>query len=198
MKDYYLCTSEFVDLIKPAEVSKPFKSGYNHDKDDLYYVAVVDFDEANTYYESHKKQLEGKSFWCRECVPGTMDVSKISVAGIKRNGLFKEIEYKIGLTTEYNVAMTIFNLSHKYNCNPIEFINKINNDLKDDIAFSVSIKGDRSGYLGPKVFIAIPGNKEAHYKCLKCHSHNIVIGFSGTEVNDKCFICCNSTTIKFI
>jgi hypothetical protein len=57
--------------------------------------------------------------------PGIMDVSKITLKGVKENGLFFEIERKIGLTTIKNRAMTINNLSEKFNCTPIEFINKI-------------------------------------------------------------------------
>jgi hypothetical protein len=54
-----------------------------------------------------------------------MDVSKVTISGAKKDGLFVEIEQKIGITSGKNVAMAIQNLSEKYKCNPIEFINKI-------------------------------------------------------------------------
>ena len=39
----------------------------------------------------------------------------------------QEIENKLSLTTDKNRALIIFNLSQKFNCTPIEFINKIVN-----------------------------------------------------------------------
>jgi hypothetical protein len=54
-----------------------------------------------------------------------MDVSKITLAEINRNGLLYTICEKIGLSQLHNQAMTIANLADKYNCNPIEFVNKI-------------------------------------------------------------------------
>lgn len=122
--NYFLCSNAVIEFAKPDEVSKPFKSGYSYDKDDSYFVAKIDF----TSVELHFKTLtEDKqfNFWCHECVGGTMDVSKITMSGCRMNGLFFEIENKIGLTSEYNIAMTIKNLSERFNCTPIEFINKI-------------------------------------------------------------------------
>lgn len=54
-----------------------------------------------------------------------MDVSKITLKGLKENGVFYEIEIKTGLTTTKNRAMTLNNLSEKFNVTPIELINKI-------------------------------------------------------------------------
>lgn len=125
MKEYFLCSKAVIDYFPDVEKSKPFKSGYRFDKGDCYYVAVIDFPKVDSFYKANEERLLLEDFWCRECHAGSMEVDKITIAGCKRNGLFKEIENKIGLTTERNQAMTIYNLSQKYNCTPIEFINRI-------------------------------------------------------------------------
>lgn len=123
MENYFLCSKSLVDLIKPGEVSKPFKSGYDTEIGVDYFVAKLDFDKVKEEYKEGQDGYE--DFWCRECVSGTMDASTISVRQAKIYGLLVEIERKIGLTTERNIAMTIKNLSKRFNCTPVEFINKI-------------------------------------------------------------------------
>lgn len=123
--NYYLCSEEVINWAKLAneEISKPFKSGYKHDEDENYYIAVLsDIEEVRAYYSTLP---EPNDFWCREIVAGSMDVSKISVSGMRKRGVFNEIEEKIGLTAIRNIAMTLYNLSQKYNCTPIELINRI-------------------------------------------------------------------------
>jgi len=122
MLNYFLCSKSVVDALPTFNRSKFFKSGYSNYKS-LYCVAYIGFNSVVEYYNRNVIQ-DDTEFFCIEIVSGTMDVSKISIAGIKRNGLFLEIENIIGLTTENNIAMTINELSRKYNCNPIEFINK--------------------------------------------------------------------------
>ena len=128
---FYLCSKAVIEHFIDVEHSKPFKSGYKHDLDDEYYVALLNFDKVEEYFINVIEPFNVKNhndiidFWCRECVAGQMDVSKITLKGAKQNGLFVEIEQKLGLTNEKNRAMTIFNLSEKYNCTPIELINKI-------------------------------------------------------------------------
>ena len=122
MLNYFLCSKSVIDIFPTLNKSKFFKSGYEYDKSS-YCVACVDFNAVVDYY--NRSVINGDTdFICREVVSGTMDVSKISIAGIKINGLFLEIEKVIGLTSEGNIAMTINELSRKYNCNPIEFTNK--------------------------------------------------------------------------
>lgn len=123
-ENYFLCSKSVVDHMKPTEVSNPFKSGYDWDKDEMYFVAKINFKKAKKLYGKSTED-EQDVFWCRELVSGTMDVSKITLSGIRKNGLFLEIERKIGLTASRNVAMTVKNLSEKFNATPIEFINKI-------------------------------------------------------------------------
>jgi hypothetical protein len=122
--NYFLCSKSVVDRMNPTEVSKPFKSGYDWEKDEKYFIAKLNFKEAKKLYGKMTED-EQDVFWCRELVGGTMDVSKITLSGAKKNGLFVEIEQKIGLTAGRNIAMTVHELSEKFNCNPIEFINKI-------------------------------------------------------------------------
>lgn len=119
--EYYLCSASVVAHFKPFEVSKPFKSGYEQD-DDLYYVAWLNFEEVDKFYKEVLK--EETDFWCRECVPGTMDSEKISMKNAKKIGLFLEIAQKLDITTERNQAMTIRNLSNKHSCTPVQLINK--------------------------------------------------------------------------
>lgn len=123
-QSYFLCSKSVIDFAQPTEVSKPFKSGYSHDTSYQYFVAVINFSKVKKHYKS-LTEAQQSEFWCQECVSGTMDVSRISISGAKKLGLFVEIEDKIGLTTERNRAMTIKNLSERFNCTPVEFINKI-------------------------------------------------------------------------
>lgn len=123
--EYFLCSKTVIDAFPDIEHSKPFKSGYKFELDEEYYVALLDFEKVEKYYNDDINNNNYIDFWCRECVGGTMDVSKITLKGAKNKRLFIEIEEKIGLTTERNQAMTIYNLSEKHNCTPIEFINKI-------------------------------------------------------------------------
>jgi len=129
--EYFLCSKEVIKAFPEMEHSKPFRSGYDFELDEDYYIALLDLDKIEKYYNDNIKPNNDDTnnsyidFWCRECVPGQMDVSKITLKGAKTKGLFVEIENKIGLTTGRNEAMTIYNLSEKYKCTPIEFINKI-------------------------------------------------------------------------
>ena len=127
--DYFMCSSKVIEQFPEFEHSKPFKSGYNHDNEDIYYIAKIDFNKVSEYYIKNINPFQSfdynSHFWCEECVEGTMDVSKITISGLKKNGVFHEIENKIGLTKTSNIAMTIANLSKKYNITPIELINKI-------------------------------------------------------------------------
>ena len=120
---YFICSKKVVDFAKPTEVSKSFKSGYCKD-DDENYIAVLDFETCEFHYNQLSDD-EQDCFWLQELVYGTMDVSKITLKGLKENGVLLEIERIIGLTTTRNRAMTLNNLSEKFNCTPIELINKI-------------------------------------------------------------------------
>jgi len=126
---FFLCSEEVIEAFPNCEHSKSFKSGYDFDCEDNYYVALLDFKKVEFYYKEIIKPKEStedyNDFWCIECEPGLMDISKITLSSIKVNGLFVEIERKIGLTKEKNRAMAICNLSEKFNCTPIEFIDKI-------------------------------------------------------------------------
>lgn len=120
---FFICSQEVIDAFPDSEHSKPFKSGFENDDDDNY-VALLDFEKVEKYYNQLPEDKQD-NFWCKECVAGTMDVSKISISGARKNGLFVEIENKTRLTTERNRAMIVYNLSQKYKCTPIELINKI-------------------------------------------------------------------------
>ena len=121
-KEYYLCSEEVIKHFPDVEKSKPFKSGYAFDKHMNHYIAVLDFNAVENKYKELTEPIE---FWCKECTPGSMDVSRITLSGAKKHGLFVEIESQIGLTTERNIAMTIYNLSYSKGITPIELIDKI-------------------------------------------------------------------------
>ena len=124
--EYYLCSKSVVDIFKPFEVSKPFKSGYADDNDD-YFVAWLNFEEVDRYYQANEDDILNSedNFLARECVPGQMDVSKLKLNRMKKNGLRVEIENVLSITSLKNIAMVIHNLSEREKCTPVEFINKI-------------------------------------------------------------------------
>lgn len=122
-----MCSKSVVEKFKPFEVSKPFKSGYADDNDD-YFVAWLNFEEVDRYYKANEDDIlnsEDYFFIARECVPGQMDVSKLKLNRMKKNGLRVEIENVLSITSLKNIAMVIYNLSEREKCTPVEFINKI-------------------------------------------------------------------------
>lgn len=121
---FFLCSQKVIDFAKPVNMSKPFKSGWHHDKDSDYFIAVLNFEEIENHYNQLSDD-EQDDFWLQEIVGGTMDISNIKLKYLRQNGIFFEIENIIGLTTTKNQAMTLYNLSEKFNCTPIELINKI-------------------------------------------------------------------------
>ena len=122
MESYFLCSQEVVDHFKDAKKSKPFKSGYDWDKTNNYYVAVLDFHECEKHYNKIEHMDNQFSLW--ECVQGTMDHNKIKITNAKKNGLFKEIGNILDLSAERNLAMIVRNFADQYDLDPIEFINK--------------------------------------------------------------------------
>lgn len=120
-KQYFLCSKNVIDVFSDVEKSIPFKSGYTHDS--INYIAVLDFESVEKYYNENEDQCDLDGFWCREIETGLIDVSTITISGIRKNGIFLEIENKTGLTTTRNIVMTINNLCAAHGMNPIEFIN---------------------------------------------------------------------------
>jgi hypothetical protein len=123
---YFLCSESVIAYASPNIISMPFKSGYSYDSHSDYFIAVIDFDKIQKHYNDMPESEKG-DFWVRELIPGTMDVSKITLGILRVNGVFKGIEIKTGLTTGKNLAMAIHNLCEKFDCNPIEFIDKLYN-----------------------------------------------------------------------
>lgn len=124
--EYYLCSKSVVDIFKPFEVSKPFKSCYADDNDD-YFVAWLHFDEVNRYYQANEEKIlkQKEDFFARECVPGPFNVSFLKLNRMKKNGLLSEIKAELSITSNKNIARIIYNLSERERCTPVEFINKI-------------------------------------------------------------------------
>lgn len=124
--EFHFCGKDVVNFLKPFYVSKPFKSGFEFETNDTHYVAWVNFEEIEKHYNEVILPDENSDldFWSRECVPGTMDHSKISMRNAKKIGLLLEISQKIDITSQRNQAMTICNLAHRHDCNPVQLINK--------------------------------------------------------------------------
>lgn len=131
LENYYLCSQVVVDHFKPEKVSKPFKSGYEYDKEDNYFVAWLDWEKVESYYNevvepvNDNENLDDIDFWAFELTAGNIDVSDICLNDIKRNGLFNTIQRETGLTKNRNRAMTIYNLAERQFLEPIDFINMI-------------------------------------------------------------------------
>lgn len=122
-KNYYLCSEAVINAFPELKHSKPFKSGFKDDSD-IYYIAILDFDTIEDWYNKLGEE-EQDEVLCQELVSGTMCVDDITLAGMRKNGIFWEIADKIFLTATRNQTMTLYNLSCKYFCTPIELINKI-------------------------------------------------------------------------
>ena len=121
-KEYFLCSKIVADSFPECEKSNPMPTGYY-----IYepvFIVSIDFDKIEKMYNSLStdKQVD---FWCWQLVPGTMDVSKMTLKGIRENGLLLEIERKTGLTTAKNEAMCVFNLCEKFGLEPMYFAKKI-------------------------------------------------------------------------
>ncbi|CCG99822.1 hypothetical protein FAES_1812 [Fibrella aestuarina BUZ 2] len=128
--EFYLCSATVIEHLQPKIVSKPFRSGYDSDKDTRYYVAQFDYQDAKSYYKGVIEPFNEKSrvhcnFWFRTCSRGHIDVSQITMTNCRRLGLFVAIEQAVNLTQPQNIAIAIGELADKFNCSPIEFINKI-------------------------------------------------------------------------
>lgn len=60
--NYFLCSKAVVEQFKPQEVSKPFKSGYEFEKEEEYFVAQLDYAKVRRYYKEHVERLKKKPF----------------------------------------------------------------------------------------------------------------------------------------
>lgn len=130
---YFLCCSAVIEHFPYLEKSKPFKSGYSYDYEDLYFViATNDFESIEKYYDEVIKPFNQKSnvadidFWLRECCDSQLDAApKGCITKCKAFGIFKAIENVWNLTNEKNRAFAIYKMSEYYGITPIEFVNRI-------------------------------------------------------------------------
>lgn len=117
--DYYLCGQGIVDAIKPQLVSKSVR--WISD-DERAFIAWLNFEEAEAYQEANP---EIDKFWCRQCVPGTMEDDKISLRRLKRENFFQVVEEELNLTADYNLAMVAYNIARREGLTPVQFFNAI-------------------------------------------------------------------------
>lgn len=139
--NYYYVSEDVIVAFPDLEKSKPFKSGYDFDKDCNYYIAKInDFSEIEEFY-NNGESLD--NFFAYELVDSHVDlkytdfyedtddgvgfdvVIEFDFEEIENhNGVLSAIEETLSLTKEQNIAYVFWKLSNKHNINPIEMANK--------------------------------------------------------------------------
>lgn len=139
MQNYYLCSQEVVAAFPELEKSKPFKSGYDYDRDKDYYVVIVDEEKDWPKIELHYASgaaFEGFWIWCiepsqlklkEESVDDDFEEDEITLEDCKSLGVFCAIEQYVGVTKENNIAYAFYLLAEKYDTTPIGFANQLSN-----------------------------------------------------------------------
>ena len=130
---YYLCSSAVIEHFPDLEKSKPFRSGYDYDKEIFYYViATYEWEKLFDYYErviapfNEKSNVDDIDYWLRECCQSQVDeAQKGCITKCRSNGIFKAIENIWDLTNEKNRSYCIFKMSEYYKLTPIEFVNRV-------------------------------------------------------------------------
>ena len=105
---YFLCSHSVEEHFPDCEKSIAFKSGYDFDGDELYYIlATTDFEKIKKYYQeviepfNEKSNISYIDFWLRECCSSLLDDAPNGcLAKCKKYGIFKAIENIYGLTNE--------------------------------------------------------------------------------------------------
>lgn len=125
-KEYYLCSEQVIELLKPLEFSESITVYPTSEimKENVR-VAVLDFSKVKSIYDKLESEGLECDFWVEEIVSGTMNVDCFSIKNLKGKCPFVQIEYKLGLTKMNNRAMTICNISEREGLTPIELWNKI-------------------------------------------------------------------------
>lgn len=130
---YFLCSYSVIEHFPDCVRSIPFKSGYDFDVNDKYYIlATADFEKYEKYYNeviqpfNEKSNVDDIDFWLRECCTSQLDnAPKGCLTKCKTYGIFKAIENIYGLTNEKNRAFAIFKMAEYYGIDPIEFIGRV-------------------------------------------------------------------------
>lgn len=126
-REFYLCSKEVVKRMKLKVVSNPVMW-----ENEEVFIALINFEELEKYHDQviqAEEEAAGKliDFWANECVPGFIDVKKITMRSIKKNGLFQSLFYHTNFTNPKNLAMAIRNISDREGINVFELFNKISN-----------------------------------------------------------------------
>lgn len=130
---YFLCSSDVIKHFPNSVRSIPFKSGYDYDKEDRYYIlATQNFEEYEKYYNeviepfNQKSNVDDIDYWLRECCNNQLtDSPKGCLTKCKTYGIFYAIENIYGLTNEKNRAFAIFKMAEYYGIDPIEFVGRV-------------------------------------------------------------------------
>lgn len=132
---FFLCSEAVVQHFPDVIKSKPFKSGYVHEKDDNFYIIHISnqkFDMICEYYNTVIEPFNDNSrhttidFWLRECTDSQLEEpSKRCMQSCRDNGVFVTLFDLYGLSNESNQAFGIWKMANMYGLTPIEFINKV-------------------------------------------------------------------------
>lgn len=130
---YYLCSAEVVKHFPDLERSKPFKSGYEHDTEDVYFIiGTYEYEKLFDYYErviapfNEKSNVDDIDYWLRECTDSQIDEApKGCITKCRAYGIFRAIEAVWNLTNEKNRAFAIHKMSEYYGLTSIEFVNRV-------------------------------------------------------------------------
>lgn len=130
---YFLCSKSVIEHFPNLVKSKPFKSGFDFEKEDEFYIIETnEFDVIEKYYMNVIKPFNEKSnisdidFWLRECCDSQLELPKKgSITKCRRLGFFAAISQIWNLTNAKNQAYAIFKMSDYYGLNPIEFVNRV-------------------------------------------------------------------------
>lgn len=133
-KRYFLCSAAVIEHFPDAERSIPFKSGYEWDKESIYYIlATEDYEKYDKYYHDviepyNKKSNVSVDFWLREACDSQVKIQtrpQRPLTQCKISGVFSAVEILFGLTTEKNIAFAIWRMAEVYGVDPITFIKMV-------------------------------------------------------------------------
>ncbi|WP_418360156.1 hypothetical protein [Sphingobacterium detergens] len=143
---YVLCSQGVVDAFPDLVRSTPFKSGYEFDKNNEYYIVEIEsFDPIEVEFVKRVAGEDTKvdsDFWAYEICDSLVSLEpvdpieteegeehfipeEITLEDCRSLGLFAAIEQFLSLSTEQNRAFALYKLAEKYQCSAIELVNQL-------------------------------------------------------------------------
>jgi len=123
---YYLMSEDMFKTYQPKEGSKSLmRNGDIFTGKGPVYIGYLDFEDFQDFYVNmHKDHKNEFSLWAQEITDS--NVKDFDIMDIVTNNLFEYILYEFGASTERNVCALIGGISKKFDMNPIELFNYIN------------------------------------------------------------------------